>query len=117
MKNVCIVLRRPPYGTVDTSEAVRHALGGVVEEMEVRLVLLDGGVHAARHGQSTEGTEFDSVGEGVADCRDMGVEVYVDKGSLSEQGIGVEDLIEGLKVLDGPGIAGIISESGTTMIF
>jgi sulfur relay (sulfurtransferase) DsrF/TusC family protein len=46
MNSVCIILRKPPYGTVDAAEAVRHALGGVIEELAVRLILLDAGVHA-----------------------------------------------------------------------
>ena len=117
MENICIVLRKPPYGTVIASEAVRHALGGVVEEMQTSLVLLDSGVHSARAGQVTDGTEYQSVGEGIGDCIDMGVEVYADKGSLKEQGIEPEDLIEGIKVLGGPEIDGIIRDSTTTMIF
>jgi sulfur relay (sulfurtransferase) DsrF/TusC family protein len=28
MENVGIILRRPPYGSVDASEAICHALGG-----------------------------------------------------------------------------------------
>ena len=117
MENVCIVLRNAPYGTVIASEAVRHALGGVVEEIQTSLVLLDSGVHSARVRQVTDETEYQSVGEGIGDCIDMGVEVYADKGSLSEQGIEPEDLIEGIKVLDGPEIDGIIRDSTTTMIF
>ena len=48
MGSVSIILRRPPYGSVDASEAIRHALGGIIEEMEVKLILVDGGVAAAR---------------------------------------------------------------------
>ncbi len=117
MKNVCIVLRKPPYGTVTASEAIRHALGGVVAELPTSLVLLDSGVHSARVRQVTDETEYLSVGEGIGDCIDMGVEVYADKGSLSEQGIEPEDLIEGIKVLSGSEIDGIIKDSATTMIF
>ena len=117
MENICIVLRRPPYGTVSASEAIRHALGGVVEEMRTSLVLLDSGVHSARLRQVTDETEYQSVGEGIGDCMDMGVEVYADRGSILEQGIEPEDLIEGIKVLDGPEIDGIIKDSTTTMIF
>ena len=36
---------------------------------------------------------------------------------MKEQGIEPEDLIEGIKVLDGPEIDGIIKDSTTTMIF
>jgi sulfur relay (sulfurtransferase) DsrF/TusC family protein len=118
MENICIILRKPPYGTVLASEAVRHALGGVVEEMEqVSLVLLDGGVYAAKKGQDTSGTEYQNVGEGISDCINIGVDVYADKNSMKEQGIGSEDLLEGIKTLGSPDISDIIKESGTVMIF
>ena len=118
MDNICIILRKPPYGTVLASEAVRHALGGVVEEMEqVSLVLLDGGVYAARKGQDTSGTEYLNVGEGIGDCIDMGVDVYADQNSLKEQDFDPSDLLEGVKALGSPDISDIIKEAGTVMIF
>ncbi len=51
MGSISIILRRPPYGTVDAPEAIRHALGGITEDMAVRLILVDGGVTAAKKGQ------------------------------------------------------------------
>ena len=117
MESVCIVLRKPPYGTVLASEAVRHALGGVVEEMQTSLVLLDAGVYAAKKDQDTSGTEYQSIGEGVGDCIDMGVDVYADKNSMKEQGIEPADMLEGVKALGSSDIAGIVKEAGTVMIF
>jgi predicted peroxiredoxin len=118
MKSICIILRKLPYGTVLAAEAVRHALGGVVEEMEqVSLVLLDAGVYAAKKTQYTSGTEYKSIGEGIGDCIDMGVDVYADQNSIKEQGIESEDLFEGVKALGSTDIADIIKEAGTVMIF
>lgn len=118
MGTVSIILRRPPYGSVDASEAIRHALGGVTTgEMAVRLILLDAGVNAARKGQDTSSTEYLSIEAGVRDCIDMGVEVYVDEGSLKEQEVEVDDIIEGVVIENSSRIAGLVKESGTTMIF
>jgi sulfur relay (sulfurtransferase) DsrF/TusC family protein len=118
MENICIILRKPPYGTVLAAEAVRHALGGVVEAMEqVSLVLLDSGVYAARKGQDISGTDYQSIGEGISDCIDMGVDVYADQNSLNEQDFDFSDLIEGVQALGSPDIADIIKEAGTVMIF
>jgi predicted peroxiredoxin len=102
---------------VDAAEAVRHALGGVVEELATNLILLDAGVHAARKEQDTSGTEYQSIGSGVEDCIDMGVEVYADKGSLREQHLEPSDLAEGVKVVNSHEIAGLIKEAWTSMIF
>lgn len=118
MKSICIILRKLPYGTVLASEAVRHALGGVAEEMEqVALVLLDGGVYAAKKDQDTSGTEYQSIGDGIGDCINMGVDVYADQNSLKEQEIKPEDILEGVQTLGSPDITDIIKEAGTLMIF
>ena len=117
MGSIGIILRRPPYGTVDASEAVRHALGGVTEDMDVRLILVDGGVNAARRNQDTSGTEYMNTGEGIRDCIEMGVGVYADKISLQESHIDPEELEEGVTVASSHEIAELVRESDTIMIF
>jgi sulfur relay (sulfurtransferase) DsrF/TusC family protein len=114
---ISIVLRKPPYGTVDAPEAIRHALGGITEDMNVKLILLDGGVNAARKGQDTSNTEYLNIEAGIKDCIDMGVEVYADKMSIKDEQIDANDLIDGVIVSNGSEIAEIIKESDTVMIF
>ena len=117
MGSISIIIRRPPYGTVDTSEALRHALGGVTEDMEVKLLLLGGGVHAARKGQDASGTEYLNAGEGIQDCIDLGVAVYADDASMKREGMKTDDLVEGVKIASGAEIADILAMTDTTMIF
>ena len=117
MASISIILRRPPYGTVDASEALRHALGGVTDDMEVKLLLVGGGVHAARRGQDASQTEYLNAGEGIQDCMDMGVAVYVDEESLKKEQVENDLLIEGVKISNGAEIADIIGKTDTTMIF
>lgn len=117
MGTVCIMLRRPPYGAVDAAEALRHALGGVTEEMAVNLILVDGGVQAARAAQDTAGSEYASIAEGIRDCIDMGVAVYAERLSLKDQGLDVSELIGGVVVAGSHEIAEVIRDSDTTMVF
>jgi sulfur relay (sulfurtransferase) DsrF/TusC family protein len=117
MGSISIILRRPPYGTVDASEALRHALGGVTDDLEVKLLLIGGGVHTARKGQDTSQTEYLNAGEGIQDCIDMGVAVYADEESLKKEQVGKELLIEGVTMSSGAEIADIVSKTDTTMIF
>ena len=117
MGSVSIILRRPPYGSVDASEAIRHALGGIIEEMEVKLILVDGGVAAARKGHNVSGTEYSSIEEGIKDCIDMGASVYADKASMKDHHLDSGDMIEGVMIANGSDIAVRISESDITMIF
>jgi len=114
---ISIVLRKSPYGTVDAAEAVRHALGGITEDMETHLVLVDGGINAARRGQDPASTGYASIEEGIRDCIDMGITVSVDKVSMAASGMVPQDLIAGVNVLSGPEIVGLIKRADTTMIF
>jgi sulfur relay (sulfurtransferase) DsrF/TusC family protein len=117
MGSISILLRRPPYGTVDASEAIRHALGGVTEDMEVKLLLVDGGVNAARKAQDVSQTEYLNAGEGVQDCIDMGVAVYADEASLKREQLGNDCIIEGVTITNGTEIADMVGKTDTTMIF
>jgi sulfur relay (sulfurtransferase) DsrF/TusC family protein len=117
MENLNIILRRPPYGSVDAPEAIRHALGAVNDDMEVRLILLDGGVNSARKGQDVTGTEYLNAEEGIQDCVDMGVKVYVDELSLKNVHLNKDGIVEGVIVSNSIDIAEILKEDCTTMIF
>ena len=117
MGSISIILRRPPYGTVDASEAIRHALGGVIDEMEVTLLLVDGGVHVARKGQDVSQTKYLNAGDGVKDCIDMGVAVYADEASLKREQIGNGCMIEGVTIASGTEIAALIGKTDTTLVF
>ncbi len=117
MGSISIILRRPPYGTVDASEAIRHALGGVSEELEVKLLLVDGGVHAARKGQDVSQTKYLNAGDGIRDCIDMGVAVYADETSLKREQITNDCIIEGVTITNSAEFANIIGKTDTTMVF
>jgi len=117
MGSISIILRRPPYGTVDASEAIRHALGGVTEDLEVKLFLVDGGVHGARKGQDVSKTIYLNAGDGIQDCIDMGVAVYADEASLKKEQIGNDCLIEGVTITNGSEISDMIGKTDTTLVF
>ena len=117
MGSISIILRRPPYGTVEASEAIRHALGGVTDDMEVKLLLVDGGVHAARKGQDVSETKYLNAGDGIQDCIDMGVAVYADEASLKREQICNDCIIAGVTIKNGSEIAAMISKTDTTIVF
>ncbi len=117
MQSISIILRKPPYGTVDAPEAIRHTLGAATEELPVQLILVDGGVHAARKGQDAGTTGYLSAEEGIRDCLDMGAKVYVDRNSLETAGLESSDLIDGVIVASGEDIAAAMKHAGTTVIF
>jgi len=117
MGTMSILLRRPPYGCAEAAEAIRHALGGIGEEMSVNLILVDGGVNAARRGQDPADTGYLNAGEGVTDCIDMGASVYADADSLTGERVATGELIEGVTPASCERIASLLKESDTVMIF
>jgi predicted peroxiredoxin len=117
MGSISIILRRPPYGSIDSSEAIRHALGGITEDMNVNLILVDGGVNAARKNQDVSLTPFSNIEDSLKDCIDMGVKVYIDKVSMKDEHVDTEDIIEGVIFISSSEVAEIIKESEITMIF
>jgi sulfur relay (sulfurtransferase) DsrF/TusC family protein len=117
METISIILRKPPYGCVDASEAVRHAMGGATMDLSINLVLVDGGVVAARKGQDVSGTEYSSIETGILDCMDMGVAVYADRDSLDAHKIEASEIVEGAKIADSGEIARILKNSYVSMIF
>ena len=56
MAAIAMILKRSPYGDINAAEAVRHALGAVTGELNVDLILVDGGVLLAKKGQDDTGT-------------------------------------------------------------
>ncbi len=117
MGSISIILRRPPYGSVDASEAIRHALGGITEDMSVKLILVDGGVTIAKKSQNTESTEYLNMESGVTDCIDMGAEVFAEQQSLIEYDLKKEDMVEGVEVANASNIAELLKQADSTMIF
>lgn len=117
MSKIAMILRKAPYGDVNAAEAVRHALGAVSDDMEVSLILVDGGVLLARKGQDDTGTGFTNLETSLKDCKEMGVEVVADNLSLIEHGLKEEEVVDGVKLTDEDAIGAILKEAETTMIF
>ncbi|GBE00565.1 intracellular sulfur oxidation protein DsrF [bacterium BMS3Abin07] len=114
---LAVILTKPPYGDVQAAEALRHSLGAVGDEIDLTMVLVDGGVLLSRKGQSQGETGYTNLGETLKDVVDMGGEVFADKTSLKECGLDVDDLIEGVQVVNGYDISERVRDADKTMIF
>lgn len=117
MGKVAIILRKAPYGDINAAEAVRHAMGGVSDELDVTLILVDSGVLLAKEGQDEAGTGFTNLGSALKDCIDMGVNVCAERQSLRDHFLETGDIAGGVKIVNGQDIAGIVQEAASTMIF
>ncbi len=117
MTAISIILRKPPYGSIDAPEAIRHALGGINDDVSVNLVFVGTGVNAARRDQEISGPNYLSVEDGIRDCRDMGVAVFAEAKSLDDEQISDKNLIEGVQRAGFDKIGEVLKASGTVMIF
>jgi len=117
MGKIAMILRRAPYGDINAAEAVRHAMGGAADELNIDLILVDSGVLLAKKGQDDTGTGFTNLEGALRDCIDMGVNVYADKASVREQQLDSGDLVDGVRIVNAIEIAGAVQEAKTTVIF
>lgn len=117
MRKVAMILRRPPYGDINAAEAVRHALGGAADGLEISIILLDAGVLLVKKGQNETATGFTNLEAALKDSIDMGVIVYADKSSLREQYMEAQDITDGVKIVNGAEISELLKEADQTMIF
>lgn len=117
MKKIAILLTREPYGLINAAEAVRHALGAVGDDIEVSLLLVDGGALLAADGQEEGDTGFSNLGSSLKDCVDMGVTVCAEKDSLARARLGGADIVEGVEVVGATKVAELVKEADQTMIF
>lgn len=117
MKSLAVILMKPPYGCINAVEAVRHALGGVGEELEVSFLLVDSGVLAAVKGQDAGETGFISLEGSVGDCIDMDVKVYADKASLRNADLDEADIVGGVQVINSSEASAIVSEADRVIIY
>ena len=91
-KNVCIVLRKPPIGTLYPCEGLRMSVA-LAGDMEPITVAMGDGVYAFLKGadKTMYQMHYDFI-------KEVDLDVLVDKKSLDERGLTKDDLIDGLEV-------------------
>jgi sulfur relay (sulfurtransferase) DsrF/TusC family protein len=116
MNELLVILRKPPYGTTNAAEAVRHAGGASGFEYKSILYLIDGGVCAALKNQDAGYTGFSSVGESIELMSDE-MEIYACQNSIKESGLNADDLIQEVKIDDGSVLKDALKNAQSIMIF
>ena len=92
-KKFLYVNRKAPYGTVYALESLEVVLIGAAFEQDVSLLFMDDGVFQLTKGQDTAGIENKNFSPTYSALGDYEVtKIYVDKQSMEERGLGLEDL-------------------------
>jgi len=86
--------RRAPYGTIYAWESLEVVLIGAAFDQDVSLAFLDDGVYQLVKGQDTSGVGMKNFSSTYKALGDYDVnKLYVEKESLEERGLTLEDLM------------------------
>lgn len=93
-KKFLYVNRKAPYGTVYALESLEVVLIGAAFEQDVQLLFMDDGVFQIAKGQDTAESGMKNFSPTYTALGDYEVtKMYVDKESLAERGLTVDDLL------------------------
>ena len=119
-KSLCVLVDRGPYGSIQSAEALRHALAAVGKGWEVVLALTGDAILTALPGQSPPAGEWVCLGETVAEFMHKGngrAAVLVEEGALEARGLRASDLIQGTRAASLGEIARALAHCDRTLIF
>ena len=95
IKKFMYVNRRPPYGTIYAWESLEVVLIGAAFDQDVSLAFIDDGVFQIAKGQDTSGIGMKNFSPTYQALGDYEVtKLYVEKESLEERGLTLDDLMD-----------------------
>jgi tRNA 2-thiouridine synthesizing protein C len=93
VKKMMYVNRKAPYGTIYAWESLEVVLIGAAFEQDVSLAFLDDGVYQLTKGQDTSGIGMKNFSPTYTALGDYEInKIYVEKESLEERGLTLDDL-------------------------
>jgi tRNA 2-thiouridine synthesizing protein C len=93
IKNFLYLNRRAPYGTIYAWESLEVVLIGAAFDQDVSLAFVDDGVFQLTKGQDTAAVGMKNFSPTYAALGDYEVKkIYVEKESLEERGLSLDDL-------------------------
>lgn len=94
-KKFLYVNRKAPYGTIYALESLEVVLIGAAFEQDVSLAFMGDGVYELVKGQDTKDIGMKNFSPTYSALGDYEVtKIYVDKESLEERGLGLDDLLD-----------------------
>jgi len=93
IKKFMYINRKAPYGTIYAWESLEVVLIGAAFEQDVSLAFMDDGVFQLTKGQDTTGAGMKNFSPTYSALGDYEVtKIYVEKESLEERGLSLDDL-------------------------
>lgn len=113
--NLCLIIRRAPFGTLYAAEGIRLANGKIAHGGGLTIVLVDDGVYIAKKGQRAEESGWTSLSDEVMKLSKR-VRTCAHVGSLKSAGLQADDLVDGITQIDDQELGNIIAQSDTTIV-
>ena len=110
-KNVVILLRQPPHGTLYPVEGLRMSVA-VSADFDPITIAINDGVYTFL--KDTDKTMYSMH---IEFLKNIGLDIYVDKTSLNERGLTKDDLVEDVEVKEHGEILKLIENSTVTIPF
>lgn len=119
-KSLFVLVDRPPYGSIQPAEAIRHVRGALAKGWEVVLALSGDGVYTALPDQSPPTGEWVSLSGAVSQFMEEGKGrgvVFAETGALAMRGIAASDLIPGIQPVALRELASALARADRVLIF
>lgn len=119
-KSLCVLVDRPPYGSIQPAEAIRHARGALAKGWEVVLALTGDGVYTVLAGQSPPPGEWVSLSGAISQFMEEGKGrgiVFAKSGALGMREICESALIPGIQPVTLNKLAGALARADRVLIF
>ncbi len=93
VKKFCCINRKAPYGTIYALESLEVVLIAAAFDQDISLVFADDGVYQLTKSQETESIGMKNFSKTYSALGDYDIKkIYVEKESLEERGLSVDDL-------------------------
>ena len=131
-KKLMYLHRRAPYGTIYAVEGLEVVLIGAAFDQDVCMAFVGDGVYQLKAGQDTSGLDIKNFSPAYRALGDYDVtRLYVERESLEERGLSVDDLMpltwededddwaerSSIRVVDRAGMARLIDEQDVVFNF
>ena len=118
VKKFLYINRRAPHGSIYAHEALEVVLIGAAFDQDVSLAFIDDGVYQLKKNQDTSdiNTKNFSKTYGALEMYDV-EKLYVEKESLEQRGLSVDDLMVDVKILTSDEMKKIITDSEVILNF
>ncbi len=118
IKKFLYVNRRLPHGTVYALESLETVLIGAAFDQDVSVLFIDDGVYQLKKEQDPEGIEFKNFSKTYRALEMYDVEkLFVEKESLEERGLVVDDLLVDVEVIPGSDIKALVDQHDVILSF